>query len=464
MRDMNKLEKIFAEKKTENGDVSYNTTGNNMIDLLFMADFFERHPNQAHIGDSEKEKLFAMYMRDPRFGQGRRELGRKLLKEAKVDPYWIIKCGRFDDLWHIPTTYNLSTLKLHLEQGNELAKKWCPRLGTKDNKIALALCDMWGLSKDEYRKLIKTDSTTEYKLSYAELKSDSNPLMKIFHEGNYEHPLVDKIEFDKVPSLAMLKYMKAFATRPDTSERFKQYMEQVKENKKKINTTTANVHNAYKTVKLVEDYNSDVEDIANTIGEKIVDQETDGLSLDCICILDTSASMGCQRYIDSCYAKAISVCHSLATHSNYARNQLISFSSNPRLMTIRGNTLKEQYQSMYTGDCSNTDLIKVMEILKKLDKFPQYLIILSDMEFDSGSARSKDDTMAYFKECGANTKIIWWNFKNRNRTTPEYDEYGNIYMSGYDLQSLLLLPGVMDMEEYINKIIEKYKNDIEYKQ
>ena len=33
---MNKIEKIFNEKLTENGDKSYNSTGNNLIDLLFL--------------------------------------------------------------------------------------------------------------------------------------------------------------------------------------------------------------------------------------------------------------------------------------------------------------------------------------------------------------------------------------------------------------------------------------------
>ena len=53
---MTELEKIFAEKKTENGDVSYNTTGNNLLDILFMTSYYEKHLEEAHIGDSEKEK------------------------------------------------------------------------------------------------------------------------------------------------------------------------------------------------------------------------------------------------------------------------------------------------------------------------------------------------------------------------------------------------------------------------
>ena len=456
---MNELEKIFVEKLTENGDKSYNSTGNNLIDLLFMADFFQKNLGQVKIGDSEKEKLFSMYMRDPRFGQGRRDLGRELMKQAGVTTDNIITAGRFDDLWHIPTSENLAKLKSELMAGNELAKKWMPRLTGKDKRIAKALCKMWEISEKEYRALIKTDSTVEYKLSYAKLKEDGTPLDEVFKENKYDHPLVETINFEQVPSLAMTKYLHTFSTREDLKERFSEYMEAVKENKAKVNTTTANVTDAYKTVKKSDN----IEEVADIIGKKIVEQETSGLSLNCICVLDTSGSMGGLYNSNSLCSKATSIAHALATHSTYAPNQVISFSSRPQLMTIRGKTLKEQYQSMYTGDYSNTDFGAVMNILKGLKKFPDYLIVMSDMEFDYGSCQSKKETMKIFKDVGAQTKIIWWNFNVRNRTAPEYDEYGNIYMSGYDLQALLLLPGIMNMDEYIDKIIEKYKKDIDYK-
>lgn len=64
---MNKLEKILNEKLTENGDISYKSTGNNLTDLLFMTAFFEKHLDEAKIGNSEKEKIFSMFIRDPNF-------------------------------------------------------------------------------------------------------------------------------------------------------------------------------------------------------------------------------------------------------------------------------------------------------------------------------------------------------------------------------------------------------------
>lgn len=459
---MNELQKILNTKKTENGDVAYKTTGNNLTDLFFMTPFFEKNLDEVKIGKSEKEKLFSMFVRDPRFGLGRRDLGRKLMELSEVEPYNVVRAGRYDDLWHIPTDENIAFLRTSLT-GNELAKKWMPRLTGKDKRIAKALCKIWGITEKEYRQLIKTDSTVEYKLSYAE-EVEGTPLNELFKQGNYVHPLVGEIDFEEVPSLAMTKYLNTFNTREDISPRFKEYIEKVKNNEAKVNVATANVHDAYKTA---TKSNAEANDI---IGKKIVDNATLGVEMNAICVLDTSGSMysgwGGRNYSNpnDIGVRAMSVCHALATHSTYAPNQLISFSSNPQLMTIKGNTLKEQYDSMYTGDCSNTDLGKVMDLLKGLKKYPEYIIVMSDMEFDYGSRQSKEELMNIFKQHEANTKLIWWNFNDRNKTVPEFDEYGNIYLSGYNLQILKLLENNFDMTTYIDKILEKYKKDIDYKE
>jgi hypothetical protein len=453
---MNSLEKIFTEKLTENGDKAYNTTGNNLTDLLFMTSFFEKHLDEAHIGSSEKEKVFSMFLRDPRFGLGRRDLGRRLMKQAGVNVENIVKAGRYDDLYHIATDECISTLKEALYSGNELAKKWMPRLTGKDKKIAKTLCKMWNITEKEYRKLIKTDKTVEYKLSYTE-KQEGTELNELFKQGIYKHPLVDEIDFEQVPSLAMTKYLNTFSTREDIKPRFEEYIKAVKENKAKVNTSTANVYDSFKATK--NNYGSEASDV---IGKKIIDNASLGVEMNAICILDTSGSMG---YLGSgdIIDKATSLAHALSLKSTYAPGQVISFSSRPQLLTITGNTLIEQYKSLYTGDCSNTDFGAVMRLLQGLNKYPEYLIVLSDMEFDSGSCQSKEETIKIFKQHEANTKIIWWNFNTRNKTVPEFDEYGNIYLSGYNLQLLKLLENKFDMTSYIEKLLEEYKKNIDYK-
>ena len=460
---MTELEKIGMTKRTENGDIAYKTTGDNLTDLFFMTPYFEKHLEQAKIGNSEKEKVFAMFVRDPRFGLGRRDLGRVLMKQAGVEPKNIAKAGRFDDLWHNGTQADVDFLRDEIIKGNELAKKWMPRLTGKYRQYAKAFCKIWEITEKEYRQLIKTDSTTEYKLSYAEENLERTKLEQLFKKFTYTHPLVDEIDFEKVPSLAMTKYLHTFSTREDLKERFEEYIQKVKENKAKVNVSTTNVTDAMRTVYSV---NTNVE-AKDVIGKKIVENATLGVELNAICILDTSGSMYSSWGIDinrinDIGMKAMAVAHAISTHSTYAKNQLISFSSNPKLMTIKGETLEEQYNSMYTGDCSNTDLAKVMNLLKELKTYPEFIIVLSDMEFDRGSHQSKKELMEIFRKHEANTKLIWWNFNDRNKTVPEFDEYGNIYISGYNLQILKLLENKFDMTTYIDKILEKYKKDIDY--
>lgn len=459
---MNEIEKILLEKKNENNDKSYVSTGDNLTDLFFMTPYFEKNLDQVKIGKSEKEKVFSMFIRDPRYGLGRRDLGRKLMYLSEVPFYNVTLAGRYDDLWHIPTDENLNYFRTKLNQGDELAKKWAPRLTGKDRRVAKVLCKMWGITEKEYRALIKTDSTTEYKLSYAE-EIEGTPLNELF-KHDYKHPLVDEINFEQVPSLAMTKYLHAFSNREDTKERFAKYIEDVKENKAKLNVKTTNVTDAYKTANSGDWTTQEVEEVAReVVANKINDNAVVDVEMDAIVILDTSASMtwgvGNMKPIDNANALA----YALSIKSTYAPNQIISFSSNPQLITIKGDTLKEKYQSMYTGDCSNTNFGKVMELLKQLKKYPEYLIVLSDMEFDEGSSQNKEATMKLFKDNGADTKIIWWNLNERNKTVPEFDEYGNIYLSGYNLQILKLLENKFDMTTYIDKILEQYKKDIDYK-
>ena len=340
---MNKLQKLLQEKETENGDVAYKTTGDNLTDLFFMTSFFEKHLDEVNIGNSEKEKVFSMFIRDPRFGLGRRDLGRKLMSLSGVDAENIIKAGRYDDLYFIPTDENLQYLKEQLYAGNELAKKWMPRLTGKDKRIAKILCKMWDISEKQYRALIKTDNTTEYKLSYAE-QLEGTPLNELFKKGNYKHPLVDEIDFEKVPSLAMVKYLNTFSTREDLKERFEEYLQKVKENKAKVNTKTANVHDGMKVAMRSSKESNDV------ISNKIVENAVVDVELDCIPILDTSGSMYSSWNVDysnlnDIGVKAMAVAYALAIKSTFAKNQIISFSSRPQLMTIKGNTMKEKYES-----------------------------------------------------------------------------------------------------------------------
>ena len=207
---MNSLEKLFNEKLTENGDISYKSTGNDMLDFLFMSAFFEKHLKQVYkkVGTGEKWRLFAMFMRDPRLGLGRRDLGRYLMYYTKVLPENVPKCGRYDDLLEMGKyreEYLEQIVNDGLGKGIYLAKKWLPRLNSKNRDIAQYICTSYGISEKKYRRRIKLDTT----------------------ENLLSRQRTDEIDFEKVPSLAMLKYYNRFLRGEDTSYRFQEYLEKV---------------------------------------------------------------------------------------------------------------------------------------------------------------------------------------------------------------------------------------------
>lgn len=446
---MNSLEKLFNEKLTENGDVSYKSTGNDMLDFLFMSAFFEKHLKQVYkkVGTGEKWRLFAMFMRDPRLGLGRRDLGRYLMYYAKVLPENVPKCGRYDDLLEMGKyreEYLEQIVNDGLGKGIYLAKKWLPRLNSKNRDMAQYICTSYGISEKKYRRRIKLDTT----------------------ENLLSRQRTDEIDFEKVPSLAMLKYYNRFLRGEDTSYRFQEYLDKVKSGEKKLNVSTTTVYDIYRN--------------RETIDADLFFDKLEKINISCIPILDTSGSMW--NSSDS-IGKAVSIAHYLAKCSSYCNGYVISFSSSPQLIKIEeknkarrsgwgyyegfGNKNKysRELNSLYTGDCSNTDFGKVMKLLEKLEELPEYLVVLSDMEFDYGSNQSKNELEKLWKLKGYTTKIVWWNFNDRHTTVPEIDEMGNIFISGYNPMLLKYLEAGFNGEQFLDKLLTEYKKNLtkEYK-
>lgn len=421
---MNALEKVFNQKLTENGDKAYKSTGDNLLDILFMNSYYEKHLDEVKLGDSEVEKLFARFMRDPRLGLGRRDLGRVLMKLSDVSPEEVVKSGRFDDLVFMAVGKYLMFLYEEVKAGNELAKKWCPRLNSKNRDYAKALCKVWGVSQKEYRKLIKVN-TTERKLTE-----------KRTGEINFEH----------VPSLAMLKYFTRFANGEDTCERFTKYLEDVKSGKAKVNISTTTVYDIYKNRDKID---------ADLFFDKL-----EKISLNCIPIIDVSGSMYDGN--DS-LGKAVSIGHYLARCSTFCKDMFVTFSITPDLVKIDTSVnYARQLRDIVEDDWGhNTNLGAVMELLKdELDESPEFLVILSDMEFDKGSRGSKDNLMQKWKDNGIKTKIVWWNFNTRNTIAPEIDEYGNIFFSGYNPMLLKFLKVEFDGKRFLKELLDEYEKAI----
>ena len=101
---------------------------------------------------------------------------------------------------------------------------------------------------------------------------------------------------------------------------------------------------------------------------------------------------------------------------------------------------------------------KVMKLLSKVtEDLPDYILVLSDMQFNSGSNQSKDEAMKKILERSPKTRIIWWNLCSSETKFPETDKYGNMFLSGYNPTLLKFLETGFDGQKLIDNIIENYK-------
>lgn len=416
------LETIFSEKFTENGDKAFDSTGNKLLDILFMSEYYTKHLNEVpSIGDSHVAKLFSMFIRDPRFGLGRRDLGRRLMSQTMLTPQQIVLCGRYDDLYLMPafTLANLNFLFDEVKKGNELAKKWMPRYSSKHFGFAKQFAEMLDMNKQQYGHFVKANTV----------------------ENTMSRKQWEYIAFEHVPSLAAIRYAKAFQRHQPV--RYRQYIEDVKAGKKELHVATTNVYDIYKN--------------RNSIDVDVFYGKVEKINISCIPIVDVSGSMFWKESQDA-IGKALSIGKYLSDCSTYCPGQFVTFSQRPELVSQIGSTYMEQIMSIQKADWGgNTDLGAVMNILSKLKSdFPDYLVILSDMEFDIGSYNDKDSLMRDWQAKGIQTKIIWWNFNARNKTIPETDKYGNVFISGYNPMLLKYMEVGFDAHAFLQKLLAEY--------
>ena len=438
-----KLKQAFNGTKTINGDTAYNSSLNKYIDLIFKLVQYRKSPNTINItldSNNEYDKWIARVVRDCRYGFGEREVGRKLLEQIRETPINIFNVGRADDIFELG--YNLvksrkdlrggeywqylyeklnSTKKNDIENFN--VRKWMPReRGGNVDKVK-AFRKVFKLSPRQYRKLIANNDTVEYILS----------------SGN----VVEK--YENVPSLAMLKHFNSFI-RTD-KENFENYLESVRKGTKKMNTSTMTPYDIALKYEKRELSGNDCDLIFEQLPKinfgKIIP------------IVDNSGSM-----YDSelSYLKARAIGHYVAKNSSYMNNHIITFSDYPKLLKLSDNYKQDMEILNSFNDIGSTNFGKVMELLSKVtEDLPDYILVLSDMQFNSGSSQSKDEAMEILQKRNPNLRIVWWNFNPIQTTFPETDEYGNIFLSGYNPTLLKFLEVGFNGQELIDNIVNEYK-------
>ena len=223
------LKNVTNIQQTENGASGYKSTGHPFTDFLYKVSSLrseevdEIKEDAEEILNNEYILRFLMYIRNPRNGIGERRTARILLRELFVNHDWKNKkeCldytinhlddyGRADDIICIfyQTKYFSDVckfLKATLENDLKvmeksgsitLLAKWMPSVNTssKDTvEMAKAIIKEFGWNEKQYRTTL------------SKLRKYTNVV-----ERQMSHQEWDKIDYEKVPSLANLRYEKAF--------------------------------------------------------------------------------------------------------------------------------------------------------------------------------------------------------------------------------------------------------------
>ena len=403
------LKKETNYTSTENGGITHKSTLNAVYDLFALGGAYRNRDDDDCIllfkkAFEENEELALkclFYLRDIRGGQGERRffrvciewLAREYPEAAFRNLDNIPEYGRWDDLYAlVGTKLENDVFDLFQTQLNK------DLISLKENNTeGVSLLAKW--LKSENASSFETkqlgNRTREYLGYSSALRTRINIVEKLMSENKWE-----EINFAKIPSRAGLIYRNAFAKRD--AER---YAEFINSKETKIKTSTLYPYDIVSKVtsKISRDwmrgYILNIDKIEREALNKYWLNQKDhlnGKTCKMMCVVDTSGSM------DSSYGtsvKPIDVAISLGMYcaeriGEPFKNYFISFSSRPQLIEVEGIDFCDKVKRIYQQNlCENTDLKAVFDMLLnmyiggkvKAEDMPDQLIVISDMEIDSGS-------------------------------------------------------------------------------
>lgn len=453
---MNQLSNDFNYKRTENGALAHRTTNSAVYDMFAMGAAYRKRTDEDCIllfkNAFEEDSVLALkclfYIRDCRGGQGERRFFRTCFRwlaenkpvRARNLIEYLPEYGRYDDLFELfgtPVEKNVMALiEKQLREdmackknGISLIAKWLPsENASSEETIARArkIRRSLGITSRQYRQML------------SKLRAKINVLERLMSANEW-----DKIEFDKIPSRAGIIYRNAFARRDIIAKKYESF---AKDKNTKVNASVLYpyevVAKAVKTSRWSYHFNT-LDETERAMINKYWDNLPDYLNgKDCsmMCVVDTSGSM-----TGSDAAAPINVAISLGLYcaeriGGPFKNHYISFASKPQLIKTEGIDFVDKVRRIYqTNLCDNTNLEAVFDLLLKTatkkgvkqDDIPKTIVVISDMEIDSGTGywsnyrwtkRSASTEMEKIRQKWAAyglqlPKLIYWNVESRNSNT-----------------------------------------------
>jgi len=460
---MKSLKTNQEKKLTENGGITFDSSGQSNVDLFFQIgalrgqepDRLYRLFSKAYGENKELAIRTMLWVRDVRGGAGERKIFRDLLTWLETNDRDILvdilpaipELGRWDDLLVFGTkkfkTNAFNMIEQALGEANGLCAKWMPRKGVVANELR----NHMKLSPKRYRKLlVELTNVVENQLC-----------AKQWEDVNYE----------KVPSVAQSRYNRTFLRHDEEryrefSEKAKTYAEAVASGepipddveKVKINAGAVYPYDVLKSVvnSYFGGYGYGAQDnsfsvdtvraqwltLPNYIGNNSV-----------LPMVDVSGSM--TSLIGSKNLSALQVALSLGLYmsgknSGAFHNALLTFTSVPELIHLKGEDIIAHIEQMskdrwYGSTNVSAAFTKILSFAVKnavpQEDMPEYIIVFSDMEFDradrTGGETASEDMEIQFSSAGYRVpKVVWWNIQSRQDNVPvSFNKNGAALVSGF---------------------------------
>ena len=446
----------------------YSSTYNSNLDVFTMLTRYNSDEeiiklfNNALTEDEDLALSNLLYILDIRNGKGERRIFKTIFKDLcinhtscalRVLPF-ISELGRYDYiLVGLDTPINnevISLIKKQLDEDLEsenpsLLAKWLPshRSHNVNNPIAKKIIKGLNITEKEYRKILSI------------LRKKLNLVEKNLTDKKYEN-----IDFSKVPTKAMLKYTNTYMNK--MNDEYLEYKKQVKKGESKINTNGLFAYEIIKKILSGLKIDDELYDLMWNNQKDVLK----GCNTNVLVMADTSGSMTCYNGIP--YATSVGLALYTAQRNTGAfKNHFITFSNKPYLCEVKGQTIKEKVNNI---PCyiENTDIDKAFELILRTmkennlrqEELPSHLLIISDMEFDTG-VYSKGGTnlegwrQAFNDEGYKLPIIIFWNVAGRTNGVPATKFDNDVAMvSGF---STNILENLLTLENYTpnNVMLEK---------
>lgn len=412
---MSYLENLQTEARytfTLNGAKTHGGTGDACLDFFAVAGGMRYRSSEdqirlfdrAYVETPDLAMKLLFYLRDIRGGMGERKLFRTLMRHvahiwpesAGKNVELIAEFGRWDDLLCLLDTpvqdRAAQVIRKQLEKDQEALK----RREAGEENAHISLLAKWLPSdntsswhtRQMAEKLMKAleINAREYRRAVTSLRARIG-----LTERNLTGKQPERINYEAVPSQAMLKYRSAFMRRD--KERYTGYLQDVHAGVKRIHAGTLfpyevirpffadgdhclNHPNGMKTLEMLWNH------LPGTVGN------TNGIS-----VVDTSGSMYC---CVSGAPKPALISQAMGLFcaercEGLFHNHMITFESTPHLVKIHGRDLGEKLRYINTlpwGGSTNLEavfdliLYTAVKYGAKQKEIPQVIYIFSDMEFN----------------------------------------------------------------------------------